>query len=249
MRRAAVALICSGVLVLSACGRAPESAQASATATTGATTDAAANPNAMPPPPMETAPAATAPADAIEQRVRGNGVMGKDGYGITLCGESSQRIVDFGPGAAAVLDTFLKGGAREFFIDAWATPGTDDRLAVTRIERIYTEGPGCDEPLSSAALVARGTEPFWSVRSGPDGVILERPGVAPVTGPFTGVIDAEGGHRIESETPAGKLIVQLTSVPCSDGMSDSIYGWTAKASLRNEEWSGCAFAGLPAPQD
>ena len=220
MRRASVALICSGVLALSACGRAPESA-----------------------------PVTTATADAIVQRVRGNGVMGKDGYGISLCGESSQRIVDFGLEAAAVLDTFLKGGAREFFIDGWGNPGTGGRLAISRIERIYTEGPGCDEPLSGVAFIARGNEPFWSVRSGQDGVSLERPGIAAVTGPFAGVIDTESGHRIETETAAGKLIVQLTPGPCSDGMSDAIYGWTAKASLRNEEWSGCAFAGLPAGQD
>ncbi len=203
----------------------------------------------MPPPPMVTAPVPTAPADTVEQRVRGNGVMGKDGYGITPCGESSQRIADFGPGAAPLLDAFLKGGAREFFIDAWANPGTDGPLAVTRIERVYSEGPGCDESLGSVVFAARGNEPFWSVRAGKDGVTLERPGVAAITGPFTGMIDAEGGHRIESETPAGKLIVQLTAMPCSDGMSDSIYGWTAKASLRNEEWTGCGFAGLPADQD
>ena len=249
MKRASAAVICSGLLALSACNRAPDPAPATATPSATPPTDAAANPNALPPPPIETAPVATTPAGTAEQRVRGNGVMGKDGYGITPCGESIQRMADFGPEAAPVLDTFLASGAREFFIDAWAVTGTDGRLAVNRVERIYTEGPGCDEALSGVVLVARGNEPFWSVRSGQDGVVLERPGVPAISGPFTGVTESEGGRRIESETPSGKLVVQFTPAACSDGMSDSIYGWTAKASLRNEEWSGCGFAGMPADRE
>lgn len=246
MKRAPAALVCSGLLVLSACSRAPESAPTTATpATAAAPADAAANPNALPPPPMESAPVAATPTGTAEQRVRGNGVMGKDGYGITPCGESSQRMADFGPEAAPVLDTFMASGAREFVIDAWASPGADGRLAVTRIERIYTEGPSCDEALSGVVFFARGNEPFWSVRSGQDGVVLERPGVPAISGPYTGVTESEGGRRIESETPSGKLVVQFTPAACSDGMSDSIYGWTAKASLRNEAWSGCGFAGMP----
>ena len=249
MKHACAALICSGVLALSACNRGPESAPAAATPATTSPTDAAANPDALAPPPLEPAPVATTPAAAGLQRVRGKGVMGKDGYGITPCGESTQRMADFGPEAAPVLDTFLASGAREFFIDAWATPGADGRLAITRIERIYTEGPSCDEALGGVAFFARGNEPFWSVRSGQDGVILERPGVAAISGPFNGVTEANGARRIESETPSGPLVVQLTPVPCSDGMSDSIYGWTVKASLRNEAWSGCGFAGMPADRE
>lgn len=249
MKRASVALTCISVVALSACNRAPESAPAASTPATGAPAQTAANPNALPPPPMETAPVATPPAATDAQRVRGNAVMGKDGYGITPCGETTQRIADFGPEAAPVLDNFLASGAREFFLDAWASPGADGRLAITRIERVYTEGPSCDEALSGVVFFARGNEPFWSVRSGQDGVVLERPGVAAVSGPFNGVTESNGGRRIESETPDGPLVVQLTPVPCNDGMSDAIYGWTAKATLRNEEWSGCGYAGLPADRE
>ena len=104
MKRASAAVICSGLLVLSACNRAPDPAPATATAAPSATapTDAAANPNALPPPPIDTAPVATTPTGSTEQRVRGTGVMGKDGYGITPCGESSQRMADFGPEAAQI---------------------------------------------------------------------------------------------------------------------------------------------------
>ena len=235
MKHAALVLACGSALMLSACNRGP-----------------AATPTATP----VATPAATLVATLVAtpvanlQRLRGQGVMGKDGYGVTPCGERVQRIVEFGPDAAKVLDTFVASGAREFFIDAWAGPGSGDHLAVSRIERIYSEGPGCDESLSGTVWMARGNEPFWSLRSGQAGVTLERPGVAAVTGPFTGVVDVDGGgKRVESDTPAGKLVVQFTSATCSDGMSDAIYGWTATASLRNEQWSGCGFAGLPADRN
>ena len=63
-----------------------------------------------------------------------------------------------------MLDAFLAGGAREFFLDGWAVEAADGKtLRDAGIERIYTEGPGCDESLGGVAFVARGTEPFWSV--------------------------------------------------------------------------------------
>lgn len=252
MKRAALVLACGSALMLSACNRGPAATPtatpaATPAATPTAGTDAAVLGNALPPPSMEAPPAQGGAPVANLQRLRGQGVMGKDGYGVTPCGEAVQRIVEFGPGAAKVLEPFVASGAREFFIDAWAGPGSGDHLAVSRIERIYSEGPGCDESLSGTVFMARGNEPFWSLRSGQAGVTLERPGVAAVTGPFTGVVDVDGGgKRVESDTPAGKLVVQFTPATCSDGMSDAIYGWTATASLRNEQWSGCGFAGLPA---
>lgn len=249
MKLASAAFICSGVLALSACNRAPESVPASAMPAAATPDGATANPNALPPPPIEAAPVAPTVADPGLQRVRGNAVMGKDGYGITPCGETTQRIADFGPDAAPVLDGFLASGAREFFIDAWASPGADGRLAITRIERVYTEGPSCDEALGGVVFFARGNEPFWSVRSGQDGVVLERPGAVAVSGPFNGVTESNGGRRIVSETPDGPLVVELTPLPCNDGMADAIYGWTAKATLRNEEWSGCGYAGMPADRE
>lgn len=251
MKRAALVLACGSALMLVACNRqpAPTPTATAAPAATAVTTPAATG-NAMAPPPMDAPPALAGPTSAGLTRLRGQGVMGKDGYGVTPCGETLQRIVAFGPDAAKVLDSFLASGAHEFFIDAWAGPGNGEHLAVSRIERIYSEGPGCDESLAGTVFVARGNEPFWSVSSGKDGVTLERPGVPAVTGPFNGVIDIDGGgKRIESETTSGTLVVQFTPATCSDGMSDAIYGWTAKASLRNEEWSGCGFAGLPADRD
>lgn len=247
MKRAALALAIVSLLLFYFWNREPAPAPAGMAATPEAAADAVSP--TLPPPPLLPLPADAVAATAGLQRVRGRGVMGKDGYGITPCGETSQRIADFGPDAAKVLDTFLASGAREFFIDAWAGPGTGNHLAVSRIERIYSDGPSCDEALGGIVFAARGNEPFWSVRAGQDGVVLERPGVDPVTGPFNGVTEADGGKRIESDTPLGKLVVQFMRAPCSDGMSDSIYGWTAKASLRNEAWAGCGFSGLSADRD
>jgi uncharacterized membrane protein len=195
------------------------------------------------------APAPAAAPAAPLQRLRGNAIMGKDGYGVTPCGETRQRIVDFDAGARALLDQFLAGGAHEFFLDGWAGPGPGDRLTVQRVERLYSEGPGCQEALSGVVFAARGNEPFWSLRAGQDGVRLERPGQAVVSAPFIAPEQADAGFNYAAQTRAGTLTVLVAPGTCSDGMSDTVYGWTATVTLGEQTYRGCGFAGLPVDRD
>jgi len=71
-----------------------------------------ATPVAEPAPPVP----APVPAKVAEQRLRGQFVIGKDGYGITLCGEPTQRIVSLGPQANALGGELARNGPREFFV-------------------------------------------------------------------------------------------------------------------------------------
>ena len=96
-------------LLVAACGKTPD-------APTTATIPAPAAPAAATP-----VAASVAAATPRAMRVRGAGVVGKDGYGVTLCGEDVQRIVELEPAARTVLDAFLANGARQFRVDAWAT--------------------------------------------------------------------------------------------------------------------------------
>lgn len=182
-------------------------------------------------------------------RLRGNAVMGKDGYGLVPCGETAQRIVFFETDAKPLLDAFLAGGAREFFVDGWAIDAAAGKARVLRLERVYSEGPGCDEALGGVVFVARGTEPFWSVRAGMDGVRLERPDHAPLDAEFTGVSEQGLDRIIAASTAEGALALRLTPGQCSDGMSDTVYGWTAQLTLGEEAFRGCGYAGLPADRD
>jgi hypothetical protein len=118
------------VATLAACGKKEEPAA-----------PVAVEPAAAPEPP----PTQQYPAGLELARFRGQAVMGKDGYGLTVCGDTRQLVVGFTPEAQATLDGFLKGGAKEFFLDGWGTTDEQARPQFNKIERVYTEGPGCDE--------------------------------------------------------------------------------------------------------
>ena len=205
--------------------------------------DTAAAPADAPPPVAEPAPAP--PAPVVLSRLRGPAIMGKDGYGLSLCGDPQQRIVTFAPEAQATLDGFLAGGAKEFFLDGWGQE-VDGKTQYTSIERIYTEGPGCDEKdLGLVLFRARGNEPFWSVDVAPAGIVVQRPDEEPITIEYQPLEKtADGGRHFTADSTAGKFELTLTPGKCSDGMSDSVYGWNAAITIGEQAYKGCAFSGL-----
>ena len=226
------ALLALAVLAtLSACGKSEPDA----------TTTAA-------PAPASTAPVAAPmefPPDLPLSRFRGQAVMGKDGYGLTVCGDTRQLVVGFTPEAQATLDGFLAGGAKEFFLDGWGQE-VDGKPQFSTIERIYSEGPGCDEQdLGLALFRARGNEPFWSLDVTPSGVNLQRPDQAMLTAEYQPLEKAADGVRhFIGDTAEGKLELTLTPGKCSDGMSDTVYGWSAVAKIGDQQLKGCAYTGL-----
>lgn len=84
---------------------------------------------------------------------------------------------------------------------------------------------------------ALGTEPFWAVEVRETTLKLSRPGetdfVAPNPQP-----KVEGDKASWS---GNGLTLTLTEAPCSDGMSDRTYPWTAQAVYAGATLSGCAI--------
>ncbi|MBX3476955.1 MAG: hypothetical protein KF910_05075 [Brevundimonas sp.] len=91
-------------------------------------------------------------------------------------------------------------------------------------------------------LRALGTEPFWSVDIGPDGVRyagVDRPErTAPNPGPvMTGTV-----ATWTTEAQGEALEITLIATECSDGMSDRTYPLTARVKVGEETLQGCAAA-------
>ena len=205
-------------------------------------------------PTQDAAPAVAAAASvppaspaAITRRgrgLRGNAIMGKDGYGITPCGEPEQRIMEIAPGEKAFLDAYLEGGAREFFVEAEGRELDNGHVFVTRFHRLYSEGPGCDAQLDPTAFVAWGNEPFWAASDAGGTLRLERPGAEPLLATRSEA-RAEGGEWIvEGQTSSGTLSLRLVPGHCRDGMSDALYAWSAVAQFGDTELKGCGFPGF-----
>jgi len=223
------AIACVAPLQLAACNKAPESAPPpvpSAAAT------------------VASAPVSTAPITHRGRGLRGQAVLGKDGYGIVPCGESAQRIMEISPSAKPFLDKFLAGGAHEFFVEAEGQDLDNGHVFVSRFHRLYSQGPGCKAQLDPTAFVAWGNEPFWAATDAGGSLRLERPGADPLLAQRSEVREDHGDWIVEGETGAGMLSLRLAPSFCSDGMSDALYAWTATASIKDEQLKGCGFPGF-----
>ena len=122
------------------------------------------------------------------------------------------------------------------------------RLRVLRFHRLYTEGPGCSAPMGSMRFAAFGTEPFWAAIDAGDALRLERPGAEPLVAQPRTMREEGGSWIVEGETGSGLLSLRLTPGFCSDGMSDSLYAWTALVQTPAGELKGCGFRGSEAEQ-
>lgn len=115
-------------------------------------------------------------------------------------------------------------------------------LLATGCATIGAQGPAMlggvnlDQPLR-----ALGTEPFWAVEMRPDVLIysgVDRPEQRAPN--LRRMVSAdEAVFRGTTQTGAA-LVVILTPVACSDGMSDRVYPLTARVEIGSERLSGCA---------
>jgi uncharacterized membrane protein len=226
----------AALLLLAACKPAGDGAATTAVVPAPAATVATAAP---------AAPAIAAPEPVAGTRLRGTGLMGKDGYGITLCGEDQQRIALLEPQAQGMLDGFLSGGAHEFVVDGWGDLVGMDKVHVTTLERIGTvgEGGGCDARGGGFTFRAHGNEPFWSVDVTPGELVLTRPDQGELRGKVTELAQTHGIRSFSATTPSGLLTIRLSPATCNDGMADGLFAWRAEATLAAEKLTGCAYAG------
>lgn len=181
------------------------------------------------------------PSTAALQRIRGEAVVGKDGYGLTPCGGDRQRILALSTQAKGFIDRFqAPAGKPEFFLDAWAREQEGGTLEVVAVERAHTEGPRCGAAPEQAQFVAGGTEPFWSLRVASNGWRLERPDSSPLQA--TVAAERTGGAYVWSSA-APKAKVVLTPGYCADGMADAASAWQARIELGDARLTGCAHRG------
>jgi uncharacterized membrane protein len=88
---------------------------------------------------------------------------------------------------------------------------------------------------------ALGTEPFWGVDIGPDGIAYEGVDVPREVAP-RGEVELMGTMAVfTGVTDKGRTItVTLIDTDCSDGMSDRLYPLTARVEIGDRTLQGCA---------
>lgn len=86
-------------------------------------------------------------------------------------------------------------------------------------------------------LILRGNEPFWAVNIGAGEMTLKRPD-------HSDVVVAKPKPTVEAGKAVWKAAAFTATVsadgPCSDGMSDRVYPYSASVEVGGETMTGCA---------
>jgi uncharacterized membrane protein len=236
------------LLALSACSAPASQPPVPATALPSAPASAATGPAALAAtdaaPGPDAASGGAAPADATPwQRLRGAAIMGKDGYGVTLCGESTQRIVLLDAPARAALDGFLANGAHTFRVDGWGDLPDAGHAHFASFERFDVEGRICEDEVDGVSFRGRGTEPFWNIEIRPGQLAFERPDHARLAAQAGTLVASQDGASFEATTSEGRLLARFSPGACHDGMSEAQFAWRAEVTLGMRTWSGCGYRG------
>ncbi|CDT98490.1 conserved hypothetical protein [Vibrio coralliirubri] len=181
--------------------------------------------------------------------MRGQVVVGHESRTFTPCGSQQQYWLDLSPELALEAQGLSTRPYQALYgelIGHLTVPSQTGynadftaRFVVDQVNILTAENPDrCDQPLRSTRVF--GNEPFWSATFDKDQLKYTKMGEQPQT------LDIESSrttsssrdYQLESKAAQGKL--NLTKESCSDGMSDSIYGWHAKLNLNDSDYNGCA---------
>ena len=177
--------------------------------------------------------------------LRGEVVIGHEVSSITPCGSNKQFWLALDSLPLSPAQHLVKTPYQPLYgevIGHLVTPshhGFDSdfeaRFIVDQINLLTAENPNrCHLPAKATGMY--GTEPNWSARFQGSKLIFQRMGFNAQALTITdSQISSDQRHYILED---GEL--QLEAKNCSDGMSDSLFGWQAQVTLVNETYKGCA---------
>jgi len=181
--------------------------------------------------------------------MRGQVVVGHESRTFTPCGSQQQYWLDMSSelaleaqGLAARPYQALYGELIGHLTVPSQTGYNADftaRFVVDQVNILTAENPErCNQPLRSTRVF--GNEPFWSATFDKDQLTYIKMGEAPqaLNIESSRTTQSSRDYQLEGKATQGELNLKKES--CSDGMSDSIYGWEAKLNLNEDNFAGCA---------
>ncbi|EGR0592835.1 COG3650 family protein [Vibrio cholerae] len=108
------------------------------------------------------------------------------------------------------------------------------RIEVQSINQLSNESRGCEQPLSPTR--AFGNEPFWSMRFVDGGLQFQPMGGEKQQFSITRSQLSQDKRRYQFD--GGELLLEQGQ--CRDGMSDNLYQWRSKLTLKGGQYQGCA---------
>jgi uncharacterized membrane protein len=190
-------------------------------------------------------------------RYRGHLVWGHESRSFSECdgGREGWVINESGDELVAVYEELATTPYQPVFVEVrgeWLEApaegfgaGFGAALRITELLRAENEGFGCGLDLGAVQYLARGNEPFWSLRIRDDGMSMRLPGdPEDIVFPAPEIEAQPGLVTYESENAHSGIRVMLERRRCVDTMSGARYAWTARVDIGSMRLSGCAAEGI-----
>lgn len=170
-------------------------------------------------------------------------------FGVRLCSANSEiPLVDQSEGAFARVYADL--GGKPIYIEAYGermdSAAGDGNFALEELLYATSVNPAnaCTAPAATYELLARGSEPTWSVEVSRDTMLL-RQNDAPTEIKFTGIDTSDTEGAVTYRAGVDKHILELTVTlrACHDAVTGEFFAYSATAKLDKHGFSGCARVG------
>ena len=182
--------------------------------------------------------------------MRGQVVVGHESRTFTPCGSQQQYWLDLSPELALEAQGLATRPYQALYgelIGHLTVPSQTGynadftaRFVVDQVNVLTAENPErCDQPLR--ATRAFGNEPYWSATFDKDQLKYTKMGEEPQRLDIESSRTSPSTRDYQLKGNQGQGELNLKKESCSDGMSDSIYGWHAKLNLNDSNYNGCAM--------
>lgn len=191
--------------------------------------------------------------EPVTHPTRLQGDISRQGEQLLLrpCQEQRRFVIDAAQSdLAREAAPLFAAGATQLFADVrghlGGTPqaGVDGSFNVSRVYQLNPEGPGCDDPnFKRLVIQASGHEPDWHLNASSRGLVLQRPGQAPLALPYLEEQLPDGRLNLTSEANGQRLELWAAPGRCVDSMSGNVQHMTAELRLDGQVLRGCAHFG------
>lgn len=205
---------------------------------------------------LSSGPTEDTPADSSLSIKRGIVTSAGDHAMFRACDDKTDLwLVDEADGTLTQMLT--EGDENAFYIEAYGERGTvPDSLPAARgqagtfiIEQLLYAGAagesrGCQQAAPDFVVLARGNEPFWSVKVTEANMVWRQADSAQES-VFDELQadDAEGSVTYRASAQGRTLELAVDAQSCRDSMSGEYFAFTARAMLDDKEFTGCARVG------
>jgi uncharacterized membrane protein len=215
----------------------------------------ACKPDSPPPSSAPTEANTTAPAQSPAELEAESSLSIKRGivaqtdkaFGIRLCSANNEiPVVDGAEGVLARVYGEL--GSKPIYVEAYGERVSAGGGSFALEELLYATATNptnaCTSPPGVYDLLARGSEPSWSVEVNEDSMLL-RQNDAPTEIRFTGVNTADTEGAVTYRAGVDKHVLELTVTlrACRDEVSGEFFAYTATAKFDKHTFNGCARVG------